>query len=77
VRLKVWRFHGDCDYNSVINVLDLTYMISFLFRGGPQPQPTQLVGDLNCDHLVNIADLTYFIEYLFRNGPIPCWNPYK
>lgn len=77
VRLKVWRFHGDVDYNAVINISDLTYLISFLFRYGPQPQPIQLVGDVNCDHLVNIADLTYFIEYLFREGPIPCRNPYK
>jgi hypothetical protein len=75
--LRVWRFHGDLDYNAKINVVDLVYMVDFLFNYGPMPEPELVVGDLNCNHAVNVIDLTYFVEYLFFNGPIPCGNPYK
>jgi hypothetical protein len=74
---RVWRFHGDVDYNKRVNVVDVTYLVDFMFHSGPMPQPELIVGDLNCDLRVNVADLTYFVDYLFRNGPIPCGNPYK
>lgn len=76
VLFKVWRFHGDWDYSSEINILDLTLNVNYLFLGGPGPEPTYFVGNLNCDHTVDILDLTYFVEYLFSQGPIPCGNPY-
>ena len=75
--LRVWRFHGDLDYDAIICVVDLVYMVDFLFNYGPAPKPELVVGDLNCNHAVNVVDLTYFVEYLFFNGPIPCGNPYK
>jgi len=75
--LRVWRFHGDLDYDAIICVVDLVYMVDFLFNYGPAPEPELVVGDLNCNHAVNVVDLTYFVEYLFFNGPIPCGNPYK
>ncbi|MBU8933768.1 MAG: hypothetical protein KOO62_07150 [candidate division Zixibacteria bacterium] len=76
VLFRVWRFHGDMDYSCEINILDLTYMVSYLFLGGPGPIPTYFVGNLNCDHTVDILDLTYFVSYLFSGGPMPCGNPY-
>ncbi len=74
---RVWRFHGDVDYDKRVNVVDMTYLVDFLFRTGPMPQPEMIVGDLDCNLAVNVADLTYFVDYMFRNGPIPCGNPYK
>jgi len=74
--MKVWRFHGDWDYNAVINISDLVAMADYLFGGGPEPQPERVVGDLDCNHRIDVSDMTYFSEYLFLNGPIPCGNPY-
>ncbi|MEA3296496.1 MAG: hypothetical protein U9R56_01370, partial [candidate division Zixibacteria bacterium] len=59
VLMRVWRFHGDNDYSSMINVIDLIYLVNYMFNNGPQPQPELMVGNLNCDHSVNIEDLIY------------------
>jgi len=74
--LRVWRFHGDWDYNGEINVVDLTAMVRWLFLDGPGPEPELIVGDLDCTHSINVVDVTYFVNYLFNDGPIPCGNPY-
>jgi hypothetical protein len=58
------------------NILDLTYMVDFLFRGGPDPQ-CKKEADVNGDgNGPNVVDLTYMIDDLFRGGPPPpsCFN---
>ncbi|MBU2652752.1 MAG: hypothetical protein KKA81_17630, partial [Bacteroidetes bacterium] len=77
MRLQMWRFHGDNDWNGEVNVLDLVYLVDYLFQAGPQPRPARIVGDLTCNKQVDVQDLTYFVAYLFQQGPIPCGNPYK
>lgn len=76
VLMRVWRFHGDDDYDGIIMIADLVYLVDFMFNGGPVPQPEYRVGDLTCDEFINIADLVYMVEYMFGGGPIPCGNPY-
>ncbi|MCH7690716.1 MAG: hypothetical protein IIA17_06700 [candidate division Zixibacteria bacterium] len=64
---------GDINNDGVdANILDLTYLIDRIFRGGPL---------LNCDEEgnldqdveanVNILDLTYLVDFIFRGGPAP------
>jgi hypothetical protein len=69
---------GDANGRSVngnaVDVSDLSYLVDFLFRGGPAPVPYVLNGDLDCSMDVNVSDLAYLINYLFRGGPDPC-NP--
>ncbi len=74
--LKVWRFHGDWDYDGDVHISDLVANVNYLFNEGPDPQPERIVGDLNCDRVITINDLTYMVSYLFEYGPIPCGNPY-
>jgi len=65
---------GDVNYDiSGLNVADLTYLVDYLFRGGPPP-PCPEEGDVNGDGNTNVADLTYLVDYLFRGGPppLPC-----
>ena len=62
---------GDVDGNGTdANVLDLTFLIDYLFRQGPAPGCTE-EADMNSDGDVDILDLTYLIDFIFRGGPAP------
>jgi hypothetical protein len=62
---------GDADGNGVTNVSDAVYLISYIFGGGPPPDPL-LSGDLDCNGIVNVSDAVYLIAYIFGGGPPPC-----
>jgi len=64
--------HGDANHDGNVNSADVSYIINYLFVGGPEPIPLWVVGDVNCDLRVNSADVSYLINYLFINGPKPC-----
>ncbi|NIN01795.1 MAG: M20/M25/M40 family metallo-hydrolase [candidate division Zixibacteria bacterium] len=61
---------GDANGNGAIGPGDVVYLINYLFRQGPQPDPPQ-AGDANHDGEVGPGDIVYLINYLFRNGPPP------
>jgi hypothetical protein len=68
------RGNVDGDANDQVNVADLTYLVDYLFRGGPEP-PCPAEADVNGDDNVNVADLTFLVDYLFRGGPAPVACP--
>ncbi|MFH1374219.1 MAG: S8 family serine peptidase [bacterium] len=68
----VWTQSGDVDGEAGINVGDLTYLVAYLFQGGPEPQPPP-TGDVDCSGGVDVGDLTYLVAYLFQGGPEPCY----
>jgi hypothetical protein len=55
-----------------VGIADLTYLVDYLFRGGPEP-PCLEEANVDGDplELIAIADLTYLVDYLFRGGPQP------
>jgi len=61
---------GDANADGVINSADVVYLIDYLFKGGPPPEPLE-AGDVNCDQIINSADVVYLINYLFKGGPPP------
>jgi len=61
---------GDTNGDGAINILDITYLINYLYRGGPAPDPLGKA-DVNSDGTVNILDITYLINYLYKGGPAP------
>jgi hypothetical protein len=61
---------GDANGDGVINSADVVYLINYLFKGGPAPEPLE-AGDVNCDGIINSADVVYLINYLFKGGPPP------
>jgi len=62
---------GDADGNGMVNIADAVYLITYIFGGGPAPDPL-LSGDADCNSMVNIADAVYLIAYIFGGGPEPC-----
>ncbi|MFH2036729.1 MAG: dockerin type I domain-containing protein [Candidatus Zixiibacteriota bacterium] len=63
-------FCGDANGNGAINIIDITYLISFLYKSGPAPIPVE-AGDANGNGVINILDITYLISFLYKSGPDP------
>lgn len=63
---------GNSNGDQVINILDITYLICYLYREGPAPVPYAICsGDANIDCIVNILDISYLIGFLYKSGPPP------
>lgn len=62
---------GDADGNDIVNISDAVFLISYIFGGGPPPDPFD-AGDVDCNEIVNISDVVYLIAYIFGGGPGPC-----
>ena len=66
---------GDVNYDGKINIADLTYLVEYMFFGGPEP-PCMEEGNVNGDPggAICVPDLTYLVDYLFFGGaaPPPC-----
>jgi Beta-propeller repeat/Thrombospondin type 3 repeat len=65
------------DGGNLVNVVDLTYLVAYLFGGGPAPL---CVDEANVNASagaspVNIVDMTYLAAYLFSGGPAPLACP--
>jgi len=68
--------HGMCgnvngENPPAVDVADLTYLVEYLFGGGPPP-PNPVEADMDCSGTVDVSDLTFLVEYLFCGGPAPC-----
>jgi bacillopeptidase F len=61
---------GDANGNGACETADVVYLINYLFKNGPPPDP-MAAGDPNADCLVNSSDVLYLINFLFKNGPVP------
>jgi hypothetical protein len=61
---------GDANRSGVVNIQDVTYVINFLYKGGPSPNPVG-AADANGSGTVNIQDVTYIINFLYKGGPTP------
>ncbi len=60
---------GDANGDGSVNVGDAVYLITFIFKSGPAPDPMER-GDANCDGSVNIGDGVRIINFIFGGGSI-------
>ncbi len=60
---------GDCNGDALVNAGDVVYLLSYLFRSGPAPEPL-CVADVNCDGSVNAGDIVRMLNYLFGWVPL-------
>jgi len=69
---------GNADYDGAdnVNIADLTFLVAYLFGGGPTLEclpEANVDGDVG--EVVNIADLTSLVAYLFSGGAPPAICP--
>nr|MBN2276966.1 DUF1028 domain-containing protein [candidate division Zixibacteria bacterium] len=70
-RPVIWYYLcGDVNATGAVNVLDITYLIKYLYLYGFAPNPSPS-GDVNTSGAINILDVTYLINYLYKDGPDP------
>jgi len=65
---------GDINGNGQIDILDATFLINFLYRGGQTP-PDLRTADVDGSGSLNILDISYLVNWLYNGGPGPqCGN---
>ena len=69
---SMYFLRGDANGDNKVNIADIVYLVSYLFKFGPEPKPELGIGDANCDGEVTVADIVYLVNYLFKFGPTPC-----
>ncbi len=66
--VKILTACGDANANGAgPDIADLTFLVRFLFAGGPAPDP--MAADIDASGSITISDITRFVDFLFRNGP--------
>ncbi len=61
---------GDSNGDASVDVGDVSYLINYVFRSGPEPVSIE-AADANFDNGVDISDAIYLVNYIFRSGPPP------
>nr|MBN2277004.1 hypothetical protein [candidate division Zixibacteria bacterium] len=66
---------GDVDNSGSINILDITYLLRYLYKSGSEPNCgtsyAGLCGDVNNNGFINILDAAYLINHIYKGGPGP------
>jgi len=69
--VTVSAVRGDANNDGTIDLGDVVYLVSYLYKAGPAPEIIES-GDCNCDGPIDVGDVVYLVNYLFRSGPMPC-----
>jgi hypothetical protein len=62
---------GDVQDDGVVNVGDVVYLVSYLYKGGPAPVCPSARGDVQDDGVINVGDVVYLVSYLYKGGAEP------
>ncbi len=63
--------NGDVDCTGDLNLLDILFLINFVYNEGPDPVNMKS-GDCDCSQTCNLLDILYLIGYIYDDGPAPC-----
>ena len=66
------QLDGDVNISGRVTSADIIYLVGFVFKGGPPPNPCRANGDVNCSGSVTSADIIYLVGYVFKGGAAPC-----
>lgn len=73
--VRVWRYYGDCNWSGFVDLVDLSWLVSFLTSGQPMPQPDYVIGNVDCDEMVDLPDLSTLVAFLTGQDVYLCGNP--
>lgn len=70
------RGNVDGDFDDILDISDLVYLVDYMFTGGPTP-PCWEEADIDGsgDDVINITDLVHLVDYMFNGGPPPAECP--
>ena len=69
---QFWYSRGDLNQDDQVNIIDLVYLLNYLFKHGPAPVPYLALGDVDGDADIDLSDILYLVNYLFKGGQKPC-----
>lgn len=61
---------GDANGSETVNLLDITFIIGYLYKNGPSPEPEE-AADPDGSGNIDLLDITFLIDYLYRRGLPP------
>ncbi|MCP4703903.1 MAG: hypothetical protein GY865_04780 [candidate division Zixibacteria bacterium] len=61
---------GDVDLNIEVDILDIIFVVNYLYKDGTDPLKPQLA-DPNNDCVIDILDAVYLIDFIYKNGDDP------
>ncbi|SYZ73316.1 conserved hypothetical protein [Candidatus Zixiibacteriota bacterium] len=59
---------GDINSDGLLNILDISFLINYLYKNGPAPADINNA-DVNNSGNLNILDVSSLIKYLYKSGP--------
>jgi hypothetical protein len=74
---------GDANSDGEVNIIDILFIIQFLYIDGPNNDDCPLLldadgsGQTETDPIVNLYDVFHLIQYLYCGGSDPCCPPYQ
>jgi hypothetical protein len=67
-RGDVGNFATSAASPGILDVADIVYLVNYVLRGGPDPEPFVDQGDVDCDGETKIEDIVYLTNYILRGG---------
>jgi hypothetical protein len=66
----VQSLRGDANSDTELNMLDIMFIINYLYKSGPAPLHED-AADADYDGRVNLNDASYLVTYFYKSGPPP------
>jgi hypothetical protein len=70
-RGDVGNFDNGAASPGVLDIADIVYLIAYILRAGPAPDPFIDQGDVDCDGETKIEDVVYLVRYILRSSGVP------
>ncbi|MBN2226676.1 MAG: hypothetical protein JW763_04875 [candidate division Zixibacteria bacterium] len=62
---------GDVNNDAALNLLDVLYLVDYVYNEGPDPVGSILAGDADWNTKVNLLDILFLITHIYQEGPAP------